>query len=254
MFRIRYKISNIVIISIPIFLTIWPYIIEISNKKAEKTENISIIWQLAIAGRYVIPFLSVLLFLFIQFYRLIVDNEYKKVLSNITEQIHFRYFPKDQVGCDPDYRVSLFVPTVFKRIWKIPFIFGKRYLKCYVRSGTPKRSKVRWCINDSENGAYDGVVGFGWATGIFVEIDNLPEYNENDDDCVNKYMKTTYITPDKIKKLNVLSRSYRCLVIKNRRGDKIGVLMMESINPQGLVAISSDSLVQEAQFLQCLFL
>ena len=170
----------------------------------------------------------------------------KTNLQYYVELLHKKYFPHSTGGKDPDSRVTVFVPCR-------PFPFFKKWLKFYVRSGLPVRSNARWDIAKSENKNYDGVAGKAWAQEIFLTIDNLPDYNNANKRQKKEYCKKTMITEEKIESVKVKSRSFRCLVIKNKMGKKVGALMMESTNEIGLANIDSGTFTDVAGTLQCFF-
>ena len=177
------------------------------------------------------------------------ENTHKANLQDFLEFIHGNIFPHDSGGRDPNYRITLFVPG--KNLWL------QKKLKFYARSGKPPKSKIKWSINKSEyarsDDEHDGVVGYAWAKEIFIEIDDLPDYDKSLPIDKNKYIKKTFLDSKRIKKLSWLSRSYRCLVIRNKDGQKVGALMVESKNPVGLKRIKSKNLKYAAGALQCFF-
>lgn len=69
-----------------------------------------------------------------------------------------------------------------------------------------------------------------------------------------EYLQRTFLSRGKVAKLNVLSRSYQALVVRSRTGEKVGVLMMESEQPDGLRELTPEKWQEIAKVLQCLFL
>ncbi len=113
-------------------------------------------------------------------------------------------------------------------------------------------SRVRWSIKKSEAEKYHGIAGYAWALGIFVAIDGLPNYDMCSPAEQLRYLKATFITERDVSKLHWKARSFRGLAVKNQRGEKIGVLMMESKQPSGLAQITAETFSGEAEYLQFL--
>jgi len=118
--------------------------------------------------------------------------------------------------------------------------------------GFHKTSRVRWSIKRSEAENYHGIAGHAWALGIFVAIDGLPNYDTCSPSEQQKYLKDTFIGEREVSKLHWKACSFRGLVVKNLRGEKIGVLMMESKQPNGLAQIDAETFSGEAEYLQFL--
>lgn len=170
----------------------------------------------------------------------------KYTLENFLEFLHTNYLPHHSGGKNPDCRITVFVPGRY-----IP-VRGQ-YLKFYARSGLPRKSMSKWSITQSELEKYDGVVGFAWAREYFIAIDDLPDYDGAIPEDKNRYCKEAFVTEERINQLSWKARSFRCLVIKDKSGQKVGALMMESKNPDGLRCIQADTLQEAAKILQCFF-
>jgi hypothetical protein len=172
------------------------------------------------------------------------DHSSKRVLKKILDHMHKKYFPHETGGLNPNYRI-----TVFKPGWLV----RSGSLGVWARSGTMhQKSRLRWNIKQSEDGRFHGIVGNAWATSIFVTIDGLPDYSAGTIKEKDDYLKRTFITQEEVLKLNWTARSYRCLIIKNRSDERVGVLMMESKHPNGLEHITADALTGECEYLQLL--
>ncbi len=170
----------------------------------------------------------------------------KENLEHYLKILHERYFPHEVGKKHPDYRITLFVPNWYKQ------------LKPYVQSGNPPLSGTKWSIKKSENAAreqdYDGIIGYAWSKGIIVIKDDLPDYTKATLADKDLYLKQLFLNKEKIKKLKWQSRSYRCLVIKNKIGDQVGALVMESmVDPKGLTKITPKLFTEIAENLQCFF-
>ena len=113
-------------------------------------------------------------------------------------------------------------------------------------------SRVRWSIKKSEAERFHGVAGCAWALDIFVGIDGLPEYDKCSSTDRAKYLNETFIGEREVLKLHWKARSFRGLAVKNHRGEKIGVLMMESKQPHGLTQITAETFSGEVEYLQFL--
>lgn len=174
------------------------------------------------------------------------DNTHKRNLEKYLELLHEKYFPHEDGGKHHEYRITLFVPNWWNQ------------LEAYAKSGNPPLSGTNYSIKKSENAVekkdYDGIVGRAWGTGVFVAIDNLPDYDKASPFGKEQYAKEIFLSKKKCEKLKWRSRSYRCLVIKNKIGEKVGVLVMESqMAPQGLNKVTAGLLTETAKTLQCFF-
>ncbi len=209
----------------------------------------SLIFKLLFASPY--PFICLILVFLLSNIRkrIVEDKSHRGNLQDFLEFIHGNIFPHDSGGNDPNYRITLFVPG--------KNLLQQKKLKFYARSGKPPKSKIQWSINKSEYARsekeYDGVVGCAWAKEIFIEIDDLPDYHKCLPIDKQKYIEKSFLDGKRLKKLSWLSRSYRCLVIKNKLGQKVGALMVESKDPDGLKRITSKRLKYAAGALQCFF-
>jgi hypothetical protein len=212
--------------------------------------------QLVLALKYWVPFVLALVYALVYLIKLAKEAAPKRALRSYLNYLHEAYFPHASSGPDPEYRITLFIPTIWARKWKyLRYPSFDKYLTVYVRSGgLHPKSKVLWNISKSEQGRFDGVAGYAYATGVFVDVSNLPDYNHASDEEKQTYLRKTFVTEERVRMLNVLSRAYQALVIQNRSGQKLGVLMMESRIPDGLRAISSQRWQEIAETIQCLVL
>ncbi len=206
--------------------------------------------------KYPIPVFLAVAIVLINIRKVSKESITKKTLHNYLNVIHEKFFPHGFSGLDKEFRVSLFIPTRWLKWNGIPYPCRHKYLVLYTRSGDifPK-SKVYWDATSSENEAkFDGIAGYAWATGNFVNKPNLPDYEGGAEGEQNLYLEQTYLTREKATKLNVRSRSYQALVVKNRSNEKVGLLMMESERPDGLSKLEGENWIEISRTIQALFL
>lgn len=206
-----------------------------------------------LALKYWVPLLLVFLIIVLNLVKVSRDAAPKKTIRSFLKLLHETHFPHPSGGLNPQYRVSLFIPTRWPR-WKfIVYPTWHKYLVLYARSGDlfPK-TKLKWDITASEEGNYDGIAGNAWVTGVFVDKPALPPFDGGTEADRQQYMRLAFLTPEKAYKLNVRSRSYQALVIKNRVGEKVALLMMECVEPNGLTSLTAEKWGEIAKTLQCL--
>jgi len=190
-----------------------------------------------------VPIGAALLIVVLEIYLEVKYQASRTVLKKFLDHLHKKYFPHPTGGLNPFCRVTLFTPGSIRR----------KSLGVRSRSGGFRRtSKVRWSIKRSEAEDFHGIAGYAWALGIFVPIDGLPDYDNCSPEEKVRYLRETFATEKEVSRLHWKARSYRGLVVKNQRGDKIGVLMMESRQPDGLAHINADTFTGEAEYLQLL--
>ena len=247
----------------PILFPIWQAGLDWAEDRHRQghqaSERQEAIVQIFLALRYWVPVLFALFLGTTYLYKHSKEAAPKQTVHSFLNLLHERFFSHEKGGLNPEFRISLFTPTNWARTYGLPLLQLRyptrhKHLALYARSGDlyPK-SKVSWDGTRSETGRYDGIVGYAWATRIFVDIPNLPEYNPAAQAEREDYLARTFLSAEKAKYLNVLSRSFQALVIQNTNGEKVGVLMMESRFPDGLTSISSDDWQEIAATLQCLF-
>lgn len=189
------------------------------------------------------PIIAASLIAVIEIWRDLKYRPSRVLLKSFLNYVHKKHFPHRDGGLSPNCRVTLFAPGTIRR----------KSLGVKARSGGFKMtSKVRWSIKRSEAEDYHGIAGYAWAQGIFISIDGLPDYSNCTPSQQQHYLRSTFITEKEVSKLHWKARSFRGLAVKNQAGDKVGVLMMESKQPDGLAAISAEALTGEAEYLQFL--
>ncbi len=197
----------------------------------------------AISLRFAIPFALAILLFAADLYQEFRYQASSVVLKRFLDHLHTKYFPYQTGGLDPNFRVTLFTVGTVRR----------KSLGVHARSGGLHRtSRVRWSIKRSEAENYHGVAGYAWAVQIFVAIDGLPDYYHGHPHDKETYRQRTFATEEDLERLHWKARSYRGLVVKNQRGDKVGVLMMESKEPDRLASVTADGFFAEAEYLQFL--
>ena len=257
----RWKALRWYDITLPILALVfplWTYALSWATETRQSTRQQGDEFQQALASatlafKYKVPILVVFLIVVLTLVRISKDAVPKKTVRNFLKLLHETHFPHSSGGLNPQYRVSLFIPTKWPK-WKF-LIYPTRhkYLVLYARSGDLfRKTKLKWDISASEEGSYDGIAGYAWVTGIFVDIPDLPPFDGGTEDNKQQYMRLGFITPEKANRLNVRSRSYQALVIKNRMDEMVALLMMECEEPNGLTNLSAAKWGEIAKTLQCL--
>ena len=108
-------------------------------------------------------------------------------------------------------------------------------LKFFCRSGTQYQRRVQpFKISDDNEKENEGIAGLAWFKGATLNYANLPEvppeWSDDDDEC-REYANAGHLPLDKAKKLNVKSRSIVATPIRNLDGERWGVLVIDSRNP-----------------------
>ena len=239
----KIKLQDLLIIVFTILLASWRYISDAAEGKQ------GVFFDLINNYKNYIPIIIAAVIILLYIYKLIKDDLCKASVLRFLNLLHKKHFPHPDDpdgGLHPGYRVTIFRPRAFKQPCFRRPIFQK-FLKFYARSGgTHPNSRVKWSITASEAERFDGITGFAWVNDFVVKLDELPDYNTN----ANNYCKLTYITEKKAKRVNWHARSFRAVVMKNRKGEKVGLLMMESVQSNGLQKITSRTLKDEAEYFQ----
>jgi hypothetical protein len=198
--------------------------------------------QAVVSLQYKVPIALAVAIVVLEIWDLWNKYSNKSQLKSFLNHLHEKYFPYPTGGRDPDFRVTFFAP---RRRWR------RKTLRVMVRSGTMlQTSKVGWDIGESEAGRYHGIAGYCWATGIFYKEMDLPDYDNSPPDQQKLYRDRTFASEGDIAKLHWHARSYCSLIVKDRAGERLGVLMMESKLPDGLNNMNADKLKPDAEYLQ----
>lgn len=87
----------------------------------------------------------------------------RRAINNFLDHMHARFWTKRSKR-DPEYRVSLYVPTSFGDA-----------LRCSYRTDRHPSGK-RWSRTQPDDGrSADGVVGAVWLTGMTIQVSSPPE-------------------------------------------------------------------------------
>lgn len=126
--------------------------------------------------------------------------------------------------------------TLFKARTKL--FTRKRFLKMYARSGTSyQKVKVEFALDDGEFQNNEGVAGRAYFQNSMLGPYVLPEWpnpeNPNDEAC-KKYCKDSGISWGIAKQLNVKSRCIAAVVVRSKEGERWGVLVLDSRDPDGI--------------------
>jgi hypothetical protein len=251
-----YRWYDIALGLLPVLFPLWQFGQSWAGEKHQTghqpTELLEFTVDSILSLKYVFPIALAIGIVSAYLVKLVREAAPRRTVRNFLNLIHEKHFPHEFGGRNPDCRVSVLVPTN-KGKWKfIPYPSLHRYLVLYARSGDifPKSRGV-WDITESAKGHYDGVAGYAWVTGVTVDVSSLPEYN---DASQSEYLERTFLSEKKAQLLNVLSRSYKAHVIQNKLGEKVGVIMMESKQQDGLALLTPQDVQEIARTLHVLFL
>lgn len=116
---------------------------------------------------------------------------------------------------------------------------SQRKLKRYCRSGTQwQRSGTSFKISDDNEHANEGVAGQAWFSDATVSA-QLPAptnpWDDNHADCI-AYAEAGYLLARKACDLNVKSRSILATPVRDTKGARWGILVLDSRTPNGLKA------------------
>lgn len=128
----------------------------------------------------------------------------------------------------------------------------KRSLKVYCRSGTAYlKSSTRLAIDDDSEIGNEGAAGRSWFTNAQCIVSGLPAWPnptpadpENDPVC-RDYAQRGFMTVKKAASLNVRSRSVSAHVVRTRAGERWGVVVFDSREPEGVSQDAPTALLME---------
>lgn len=198
-------------------------------------------YELVWPQRFTIPLAAVAIVVTLQILSFVRDDLRKRQILQFLNHLHQKNFGQADDVARIDCRVTLFVPARLPRL-RIGWPPLHRVLRFYARSGAMHpRSRTHWSLTASERGDFDGVAGRAWAwDGVVVELPDLPD--PDDSARWDAYCRSTFVDPTKAKKLSWRARSYNAVVLKDQAGNRVGVLMFESLRPQmGNVDIQDDA-------------
>lgn len=116
-----------------------------------------------------------------------------------------------------------------------------QYLKVFARSGTAYQKSRTWFrINDesSDPSANEGVAGRAWFTNSQITVTDLPLWpnagNPSKDAECQRYARDGFLSLETAARLEIKSRSISATVVRNRAGQRWGVLVLDSQEPDGI--------------------
>ena len=149
--------------------------------------------QALVSFKIVAPLVAVGFILIADVHQELREQSSRRQLKGVLDHLHKKYFPHPDGGLSPSCRITLFAPGTLRT----------RSLGIRARSGgLNMTSRVRWSINRSEKEQFHGVTGYAWATGIFVALDDLPDYDKCSPAEQIKYLHQTFITDREAEKLH----------------------------------------------------
>ena len=155
----------------------------------------------------------------------------KAVLSAIDEACFQAVAPEERYL----HRVTLFKAN-----------FSHTKLSAYCRAGDRYQHRISsFTINHNDERSNEGIIGQAWfrnATTAKVLPPCPGEWSDDDPDC-REYARQGLLPVKKAAKLNVKSRSVLAMPIRNLKGNKWGVLVLDSRQPDAFDT-SRTSLVQ----------
>lgn len=157
----------------------------------------------------------------------------REEIKRILDALHKNFF-QDVPGEERfRHRVTLFKA---KRYWT----FGRfRYLSVFARSGTQfQKSKTWFAINDECEDENEGVAGRAWFLDAMFTVTDLPNWrdgvNYNENVQCRRYAEDGHLSLAKSESLEIKSRSISAVVVRNKAGERWGVLVLDSQEPQGI--------------------
>lgn len=178
------------------------------------------------------------------------DRRKLKQVLDSAHKVCFRGVPEERLYL---HRVTLFKAS---RRRSVP----GAYLKIFARSGTAfQRSDTRLLIDDERLDGNEGVAARAWFTNAQATVVNLPAWPEHpnpdhlNDPLCNEYATKGLIPINKAARLTVKSRSIDATVVRKPSGERWGVLVLDSQEPDGisdspekkaLVALTADLLTR----------
>jgi hypothetical protein len=167
--------------------------------------------------------------------RLINRKEIKHILDSLQKNFFQGIDSEEQFK----HRVTLFKAYPYRH-WYTYWPWGRcRYLKVYARSGTRyQHSTTCFKIDDESESGNHGVAGQAWFKDAQVTVSDLPIWPENgtqeNEKVCQEYAKKGNITIEVANKLEIKSRSISATVVRNRKGERWGVLVLDSRDPEGV--------------------
>jgi hypothetical protein len=160
----------------------------------------------------------------------------RKQIKRILDALQKAFFQDVQSDELFKHRVTLF--RACRSYWFLP-VGRYKYLRLYARSGTRyQNSATFFCIDGESEGANEGVAGQAWFRDAQVTAPNLSAWPDGDASETNpvcqSYLEGGYLPFDKTKSLQIKSRSISATVVRNKAGERWGVLVLDSRDPNGI--------------------
>jgi hypothetical protein len=158
-------------------------------------------------------------------------QEIKKILDSLHE-IYFQSVPKEELF---KHRTTLF------KAYRSLLTRRRNHLKIFERSGTAYLgSKTCFRIDDNREDINEGIAGRAWFINAKCTVNDLPEWPEmgstgpQQNPTCFEYAKRGFVSIERAGQLTVKSRSFIATVVRNREGDRWGVLILDSRDPDGI--------------------
>ena len=164
-----------------------------------------------------------------------------KAVLDSAHKVYFEDVPEDARYL---HRVTLFKAR--RHLRDLGFLNSdgwKRRLRVFARSGTAyQQSKTLFRVDDENEEQNEGIAGRAWFINAQCTVCDLPEWPNGSTagadpgvgEARSTYARKSYLSADKAGRLNVKSRSIGAHVVRHRTGDRWGVLVFDSKEPNGL--------------------
>ena len=156
-----------------------------------------------------------------------LNPESKIRLKGVLDAVLEAYFPEVPEGERYFNRVTLFRANPDRTL-----------LKPYARSGTQyQRGTQSLPINDDDEARNEGVAGQAWFRNATVSVNNLPACPNpwsNDDETCRRYAQEGFLPIEKAARLHVRSRSALATPVRGFKGNRWGVLVIDSRRPDAI--------------------
>lgn len=160
----------------------------------------------------------------------------RKEIKGVLDSLHKSFFQGIDNEDQFKHRVTLF--KAYGRFRYVPW--GRlRFLRVYARSGTRyQQSATCFEIDDESESGNQGVAGRAWFTDAQATVADLPCWPDSvvrgNDKICQKYAKDGNITIELANNLGIKSRSISATVVRNKSGERWGVLVLDSREPAGV--------------------
>ena len=146
----------------------------------------------------------------------------RRAVTYFLNHMHARFFTR-RGERDPEYRISLFVPTALRG-----------GLRCYYRTDL-RRSSRRWSQKQPGDGrSADGVVGAVWLTGMTIHVSSPPE-RPTEEELADYRMKCHVTDAIQDRRSWPFAAMLGVPIQSSRDGSPIAVLLIERNHPDAAV-------------------